>query len=391
MSDLYRSALSARISKLPMHPPGYEEDEEDEAADSLGSLPASVFGVGPTTMPGTHAHATAQRRRGPNPELSPLSASAYFAQATQIDVQASGLDVRAYHTAPRVSGIGEAGTVMVCHHGAGQSALTFALMAGEITDLSGGACGMLALDCRGHGKTITTVPKPGPKGGEEDFSLETLTEDFVNMLKVVYPDPSAAPTLLLVGHSLGGSVIVRACPRLQELKYRITGVAVLDIVEEFTLEALPKMHSLLDARPEGFNSQEDAIEWHVKTQTVRNPLSARVSVPAMIQAAPEGSNPPWIWRTPLRNTAPYWTSWFTSLSKLFLSARTARLLVLAGTERLDRELMIGQMQGKFQLSVITGVGHMLQEDDPRKLAGVLVEFWRRNERVVPGVKKVGER
>lgn len=53
--------------------------------------------------------------------------------------------------------------------------------------------------------------------------------------------------------------------------------------------------------------------------------------------------------------------WFTSLSKLFLSARTARLLVLAGTERLDRELMIGQMQGKFQLSVITGVGHMLQE------------------------------
>lgn len=101
--------------------------------------------------PGTHAHATAQRRRGPNPELSPLSASAYFAQATQIDVQASGLDVRAYHTAPRVSGIGEAGTVMVCHHGAGQSALTFALMAGEITDLSGGACGMLALDCRGHG------------------------------------------------------------------------------------------------------------------------------------------------------------------------------------------------------------------------------------------------
>ena len=97
------------------------------------------------------------------------------------------------------------------------------------------------------------------------------------------------------------------------------------------------------------------------------------------------------------------------MSKLFLSARTARLLVLAGTERLDRELMIGQMQGKFQLSVVSGVGHMLQEvgvsalvvddelismglqDDPKRLAEVLVEFWRRNERVVPGVKKVGER
>jgi len=56
--------------------------------------------------------------------------------------------------------------------------------------------------------------------------------------------------------------------------------------------------------------------------------------------------------------------WFTSLSSLFLSCKTARLLVLAGTERLDRELMIGQMQGKFQLEVISGVGHMLHEVRP---------------------------
>lgn len=44
-------------------------------------------------------------------------------------------------------------------------------------------------------------------------------------------DPMGANWEQLVGHSLGGSVIVRACPLLQELKYRITGVAVLDIVE----------------------------------------------------------------------------------------------------------------------------------------------------------------
>jgi hypothetical protein len=53
--------------------------------------------------------------------------------------------------------------------------------------------------------------------------------------------------------------------------------------------------------------------------------------------------------------------WFTSLSSRFLASRTARLLVLAGTERLDRELMIGQMQGKFQLAVMSDVGHMLHE------------------------------
>ena len=73
--------------------------------------------------------------------------------------------------------------------------------------------------------------------------------------------------------------MVRACPLLQERKYKIVGVSVLDVVEgsctlklstsyiptelslEFTLEALPMMHSLLDTRPTGFLSQEQAIEW----------------------------------------------------------------------------------------------------------------------------------
>lgn len=136
------------------------------------------------------------------------------------------------------------------------------------------------------------------------------------------------------------------------------------------------------------------------------------------------------WRTPLRSTAPYWecgfsphpfsehpiiacTAWFVSLSTLFLSLRTARLLVLAGAERLDTPLMIGQMQGKFWLEVMSnhGVGHLVHEvgpslfrpadfnyhvhqDDPTRLAEILSEFWRKNERLeVRGtvVKRVGER
>ncbi|PCH42579.1 protein phosphatase methylesterase [Wolfiporia cocos MD-104 SS10] len=381
MSDLYRSALQARIAKLPMLPPeDGEDDEESELADSIGSLPT---GFGPAPMPSR----STRTKRAPNVNFAPISAAGYFEQATQADVSASGLDVRAYYTPPKFAD----GTVMVFHHGAGQSALTFACVAKEVTEISRGECGVLALDCRGHGKTARTTDT---ESTQEDFAIETLTTDLVNALKVIYPDPATAPTLLLAGHSLGGSVIVRACPLLQEANYRITGVAVLDIVEEFTLEALPMMNSLLDARPEGFDSQEAAIEWHVRTNAIRNPDSARVSIPAIIKPAPPDSplsSPAFVWRTPLRSTAPYWTSWFTGLSGKFLAARTARLLVLAGAERLDKELMIGQMQGKFQLVVIPGVGHMLQEDDPTRLAEVLVEFWRRNERVIAGVKKVGER
>ena len=85
------------------------------------------------------------------------------------------------------------------------------------------------------------------------------------------------------------------------------------------------------------------------------------------------------------------------MSKKFLGGQGAKLLVLAGTDRLDKELMIGQMQGesrmpcymnwvsngyegKFQLQVFPAAGHFLQEDLPEKTAEVIVEFVKRNDR-----------
>lgn len=45
-----------------------------------------------------------------------------------------------------------AGTLFVFHHGAGYSGLSYALVAKEITRLTGGEAGVLAFDCRGHGE-----------------------------------------------------------------------------------------------------------------------------------------------------------------------------------------------------------------------------------------------
>ncbi|KAJ3978784.1 hypothetical protein F5890DRAFT_1651008 [Lentinula detonsa] len=158
------------------------------------------------------------------------------------------------------------------------------------------------------------------------------------------------------------------------------------------IEALPHMNSLLNARPDGFDSVEEAVEWHVNTKTIQNSTSARISIPAIISPSDSSSPkvPPFIWRTPLRSTAPYWQSWFAGLSNKFLAVRTARLLVLAGTDRLDKELVIGQMQGKFQMVVVPGTGHMLHEDGPTRQAEIMVDFWRRNERAVASIKRVGE-
>ncbi|KAF9070588.1 Alpha/Beta hydrolase protein [Rhodocollybia butyracea] len=371
MSDLARSAMSARLAKLPSDLPPLSPEEEEESKNSLGSLPGS--GLGPPAMCAK-----------PNPAFAPISASSFFGQALQVVVPRRNLDCRVYYTPPGDSQGG--GTVMVLQHGAGYSGLSFACMAKEITEMTRGECGVLAVDARRH---VSTLANPNE---DTDLSIDVLVDDFVDVIQTVYPDTTVSPTLFLIGHSMGGSIVTRACPVLLDKKYKVGGVAVLDVVEGSAIEALPIMNSLLNARPDGFDSVEDAVEWHVSTKTIRNATSARISVPTIVTPSESSSSnvPPIVWRTALRSTAPYWESWFLGLSSRFLTVRTARLLVLAGTDRLDKELMIGQMQGKFQMVVVPGTGHMLHEDDPTKLAEIVVDFWKRNERLVVGIKKVGE-
>lgn len=49
-------------------------------------------------------------------------------------------------------------------------------------------------------------------------------------------------------------------------------------------------------------------------------------------------------------------------------------MVTAEKERLDKELTIAQMQGKFKLTILHGVGHSVQEDDYKGTARMLYEF-----------------
>ena len=66
--------------------------------------------------------------------------------------------------------------------------------------------------------------------------------------------------------------------------------------------------------------------------------------------------------------------WFENLSNCFLSIKIPKLLILASCENMDSELMIGQMQGKFGVIVISNVGHIVQEDEPKKTAEVINNF-----------------
>ena len=161
MSSLYRSAISARLPKQPNLPPSYESPEGDEEISpiygGMGPPPMSdVFLLNPrrTLMaricrPAQTARPKA-RKKHPALNVTPVSASDYFAQAFQVSVASTQLDHRVYYTPPKFAD----GSLMVFHHGAGYSGLTFACLAKEVGELSMGECGVLSVDARRHGESV---------------------------------------------------------------------------------------------------------------------------------------------------------------------------------------------------------------------------------------------
>ncbi|OCF61135.1 protein phosphatase methylesterase 1 [Kwoniella mangroviensis CBS 10435] len=384
MSDAFRKAMANKLPQLPRTKApwaeeadeGQEELQEEEEEDGLGNLHAAL-------PPPTKYGST---------DLTPLSASSFFQQALEVTPSSSSTTFRVYLTPPNASNGKGKGTYLVCHHGAGASGLSFAALAKHVRESSHGELGVLAFDCRNHGKTSTA----GPSSSEQDLSLPTLQNDFLALIQHIFPDAKESPSLILLGHSMGAAPILSSAPTLQKKGYTIPGVIVLDVVEGTAIEALPLMKSILSQRPTQFRSVVDAIHWHLTSNTLRDTEAARVSVPSFLIPDPSNSNngggggEKQIWRTDLLATEPYWEEWYIGLSKRFLEAKCARLLVLAGQERLDKELMVGQMQGKFQLEVMPDTGHYLHEDNPSSLASTIVQFWRRNTRVLVLPPKIGQ-
>lgn len=106
----------------------------------------------------------ASKQRSPNPAYAPISAAGYFSEAIQVSLEDRQLDLRVYYTPPRPQSSSASGglegrdgvsfretTVLVCHHGAGYSGLSFACFAKEVEGMTKGECGVLAMDARRHG------------------------------------------------------------------------------------------------------------------------------------------------------------------------------------------------------------------------------------------------
>ncbi|CAB4402061.1 unnamed protein product [Rhizophagus irregularis] len=307
-------------------------------------------------------------------DYTPVSWDTCFDSCRDIKIPDSEDVFKAYE----IHGTSENCPLFVFHHGAAYSALSFALSCSYIKQLMNGSCTMFAYDCRGHGYTKTS--------DDNNLSLDILSQDLVKVLKAAYGDDViTSRDIFLIGHSMGGCVVADAASK--GLIPSMTCIAVIDVVEGSALEAISGMLGFLRTRPTEFRSIENAIQWSVKSSTIRNVESSRITLPSILIESKQNDTTKYVWRTDLATSQPYWEGWFLGLSEKFLSAKAAKFLILAGTDRLDKPLTIAQMQGKYQLLVLPDVGHMVQEDAPDRTANALVEFWKRNERLILPVKQ----
>eukprot|EP00126_Sphaerothecum_destruens_P015127 Sdes_comp9045_c0_seq1m478 len=262
--------------------------------------------------------------------------------------------------------------LLVLIHGGGHSALSWCVFCEEITKLC--QCRILAIDLAGHGHTKTE--------DTSDYSLERLSNDvFEIILEAIKTYPSSMgfdSNIVLIGHSLGGGIAVQVA-RNPAMKHKVKGLVVIDLVEGTAMESLSLMRGFLSSRPSSFPSLERAIEWSVRSGQVKNKRSARFSMPGQI--IPLNDKDPataFTWRVDLLKTESFWEGWFSNLSSKFLEVKSAKLLLLAGVDRLDKDMMVAQMQGQFQMAVLSNCGHMVHEDNPGQVATTIAEFLVRN-------------
>lgn len=316
MSDLAKSFAKTKLSALPPPEPLLEEEDDSSSASSMSSA-------------GTVVPSHAQR---PAPTIH---WSDYYAQEFYLEREEPRSKFHVYFTPPASL----QSPLLVLHHGAGSSAMTFALAVKEIRRAMPGI-GVLAVEAREHGSVVWD----SSGAVDNNLSIDLLSRDMVDMLlltqrKMGWKD---LPSVVLIGHSLGGAVVTHVA-NMNLLGNKVLGFAVLDVVEGSAMEALKHMQAYLRTRPKLFDTLDAAIDWHIRSRTLRNPQSARASVPSLLVQTATGGR--WAWKTDLSSTDAFWENWFTGMSAKFLSGKGAKLLLLAGTDRLDKELMIGQMQG----------------------------------------------
>jgi len=249
-------------------------------------------------------------------------------------------------------------------HGAGESSMSWTMTVKALKHGGRSPVNLIAMDVRGHGKSVST---------DESLDKDVLVDDVLRLLRKL-----GCKDVYLIGHSMGGAIATWVAKKVvdEKCELNVKGLFVMDIVEELALHSISSTRKFIENRPTHFSSQEEVVQWEISHGMLRNVESARYSVSGKVKF----ENDKVVWRTDLLKSINSWPGWFIGLSDAFTVLPILnKTLLLAGTDRLDKSMMIGQMQGKFKLIVFpeVQVGHFVHEDASERTARCLEEFFNR--------------
>ncbi|KAF1741563.1 hypothetical protein MXB_2010, partial [Myxobolus squamalis] len=244
--------------------------------------------------------------------------------------------------------VGSIGPICFLIHGAGYSAQTWCLFTKEL--LKETNVRLVAIDLRGHGSTHT----------DNDSCLNS---DIIAIIDKVITILDINEKIILIGHrlskilfyvSLGGALATWVASE-------ISCLIVIDVDERIstifnpTESALNEeaMVSAISFVPRSFSSLSKAIKYSYSKRKIKNIEADCASIPSQLIFNKNNvslfinhkSNPSdeYIWRLDLLSTKDYWKGF----SKAFVSLKIPRLYAVSDIERIDKTLLIGQMQGKY--------------------------------------------
>lgn len=254
--------------------------------------------------------------------------------------------------------------VLLLHHGAGYTAQTWLALISQLQQVLPNVC-FVSWDMRGHGASADPSSSQQPT----EMNLKSLVEDVEEVIRAIAAETPKQLEFFLCGHSLGAAVL-SAFAAKNAGKFRCHGLVMIDIIEDTAVSALERMPAILTDIPTHFANFEEALKWSLQgahshhfpgsraTDFIKNSLKS--------QLVERHGRLEWI--ADLSAMQPFWNDWFAGLTDNFLSFAGSRMLVLAGTDYMDRKMTVAQMQGKFQLVVVRDSGHAIQEDQPAELS-----------------------
>jgi protein phosphatase methylesterase 1 len=172
---------------------------------------------------------------------------------------------------------------------------------------------------------------------------------------------------------------------------KLHSLTMIDIIEDTALSSLERMPAILADIPETFDSIDAAVKWSMTSSHSHHfpglPVTKDIctSIASQLSFNPQSNTFSWI--ANLKAMQPFWGGWFVGLTDSFLAFPESRLLVLAGTDYMDRRMIIAQMQGKFQLAVIRDSGHAIHEDRPDELAELLASLVHKHLKLLNLLRK----